>query len=329
MQDVGYLYVLANSAMPGLVKVGKTTRTSEERAAELSAATGLPSPFIVVYEQLFKECSFAESFVHAYLAQQGFRISENREFFNAPVNQVVRAIALAPGAIDSELDEIEPDEEDDLLEDDNEEYVLLEDEEEEERYVWSAIFEAAENYYYGLGEYLQDYDEAFRLYRQAAKLGSLPAYGQIAEIYNRGEGVPADERKALDTYKQGAAKGSVYCYWAMGVLFLNQGNKENAEKCFSNFVRKFPAFADEQHLTFAERTRIFMNVGYVVNGKLTYGIEYPAFLDTFFSGEWGDSILHHAIENQKWLRKNNAQDRVNEYDKVIQYLNSLRGEQPA
>lgn len=32
----GYIYVLANSAMPDLVKVGKTTRTPAERAAELS-----------------------------------------------------------------------------------------------------------------------------------------------------------------------------------------------------------------------------------------------------------------------------------------------------
>ena len=86
MNDIGYLYVLANSAMPGIVKIGKTTRSSTERATELSKVTGLPTPFIVVYEQLFENCSSAEMFVHTFLTDKGFRISENREFFSAPVN---------------------------------------------------------------------------------------------------------------------------------------------------------------------------------------------------------------------------------------------------
>lgn len=49
MKELGFLYVLANSAMPNMVKVGKTTRSSLERAEELSRATGLPTPFIVIY----------------------------------------------------------------------------------------------------------------------------------------------------------------------------------------------------------------------------------------------------------------------------------------
>ena len=311
--DIGYLYVLANSAMPGLVKVGKTTRTPSERAAELSSATGLPSPFIVVYEQLFADCSAAESFVHTYLGQKGFRISENREFFNAPVNDVVRAIMSALEAVDNESHQTGSGEDDDMLEDD-----------EEELYAWSSIFEDAENYYYGLGEYLQDYTEALRLYKQAAKLGSLPAYGRIGEIYERGEGVPQDQEKALNAYKQGAAKGSVYCYWALGILFLAKGKQENAEKCFSNFLKKFPAFTDEQYLTSQERTHIFMQAGYMVNGKLKYGIEYPIILNTFFSGEWAVSIVHHANEQEKHLRKNNRLDFANDYIKVIRYLESLQ-----
>ncbi|MEN9595630.1 MAG: hypothetical protein RL236_64, partial [Pseudomonadota bacterium] len=63
----GYIYVLANSAMPDLVKVGKTTRTPAERAAELSKVTGVPTPFIVVYEQLVDDCTAAEEFVHTML----------------------------------------------------------------------------------------------------------------------------------------------------------------------------------------------------------------------------------------------------------------------
>jgi hypothetical protein len=75
--------------MPGLVKVGKTTRSPEERAKELSSATGLPTPFIVVYEQYFQDCDLAEAFVHTYLAESGHRVADNREFFNAAPNAVV------------------------------------------------------------------------------------------------------------------------------------------------------------------------------------------------------------------------------------------------
>jgi hypothetical protein len=118
MRDVGFLYVLANSAMQGMVKVGKTTRSPAERAAELSAATGLPTPFIVVYEQLFEDCTEAETFVHTLLASKGFRVADNREFFSAPANEVIRAIALAPGAIDGDWNGAEEEaEDDDLLSD--------------------------------------------------------------------------------------------------------------------------------------------------------------------------------------------------------------------
>jgi len=117
MRDLGYLYVLANSAMPNLVKIGKTTRTPEVRAKELSDVTGVPSQFIIVYEQLFEDCSAAESFVHTFLELRGYRVSDNREFFSAPVNEVVKAIALAPGSIDKDLVSINQKETDDLLED--------------------------------------------------------------------------------------------------------------------------------------------------------------------------------------------------------------------
>ena len=88
----GSVYVLANSSMPGLVKVGRTTRDPKERAAELSSATGLPTPFIVVYDHHFDDCTAAEQFAHAYLEGAGYRLSANREFFSAPTSEVVKAL---------------------------------------------------------------------------------------------------------------------------------------------------------------------------------------------------------------------------------------------
>ena len=47
----GYVYVLINPSMEGLVKIGMTTSTPEERVTELSSATGVPSKFILVYHK--------------------------------------------------------------------------------------------------------------------------------------------------------------------------------------------------------------------------------------------------------------------------------------
>jgi hypothetical protein len=47
--DVGYIYILINPSLEGLIKVGKTTRDPIDHAVELSKATGVPTPFIVAY----------------------------------------------------------------------------------------------------------------------------------------------------------------------------------------------------------------------------------------------------------------------------------------
>ena len=43
----GWVYVLTNPAMPGVVKIDLTTKTPKAHAVELTAATGVPMPFKV------------------------------------------------------------------------------------------------------------------------------------------------------------------------------------------------------------------------------------------------------------------------------------------
>ena len=62
--NAGYIYVLINASMPGLIKVGMTTNTPEERAEQLSSATGVPTPFVVAYQRYVNDCAAAEEFVH-------------------------------------------------------------------------------------------------------------------------------------------------------------------------------------------------------------------------------------------------------------------------
>jgi hypothetical protein len=229
----GYIYVLANSAMPDLVKVGKTTRTPAERATELSKVTGVPTPFIVVYEQLVDDCTAAEEFVHTMLQQKGYRESDNREFFRAPVSEIIQIIIKMPTQFSSNSD-FEDNEDAEFFSsesnDELDEFVLDDDdfEDDEPDYPWLALWEMAENYYYGLGNYIEDSEEAIKLYKQAVKLGCLPAYNRIGDIYHYAE----NDKKALEWYKEGVRSGNYYCYSGMAFIFASNKQYDNFHKCY-------------------------------------------------------------------------------------------------
>lgn len=86
----GYVYILMNLSMPDLVKIGLTTRTLDERLSELSGATGVPTPFILIYRRFFENCLVAENQIHSLLSN--YRLSNNREFFKIPVHEAIDAL---------------------------------------------------------------------------------------------------------------------------------------------------------------------------------------------------------------------------------------------
>lgn len=67
----GYLYVLTNPSIANLAKVGKTRREPAQRVAELSSSTGVPAPFILVFQQPVADCDGAEAWVHEALTSRG------------------------------------------------------------------------------------------------------------------------------------------------------------------------------------------------------------------------------------------------------------------
>ena len=204
----GYIYVLANSSMPNMIKVGKTTRQPSLRAQELSSVTGVPTPFLVVYEKQFNDCNSAESFIHELLSIKGFRVSANREFFNAPVHDVIEAVLQAVSYDIQDSD----DEDDSEYFDSSVSDVDLEDlflEQDVTKPVWFDIWEEAQSYYYGYEDTLQDYDEAIRLYKQSIKLGCILAYHQIGFMYECGDGVTESPKKAFEWHKEGDRKSVV------------------------------------------------------------------------------------------------------------------------
>ncbi|MBF0641458.1 GIY-YIG nuclease family protein [Pseudomonas protegens] len=85
----GFVYIMINPAMPGLVKIGLTERTSDDRAKDLRS-TGLPTDFITVYDELVTDCKTVEKRMHARF--DSFRYQPNREFFEIPVRQAIRGL---------------------------------------------------------------------------------------------------------------------------------------------------------------------------------------------------------------------------------------------
>jgi hypothetical protein len=85
----GFVYIMLNPSFPDQVKIGLTKRTSEERAQELRTS-GVPTPFIVIYDELVTDCGAVEASVHRKLA--GYRVSKDREFFRIPVKKAIKTL---------------------------------------------------------------------------------------------------------------------------------------------------------------------------------------------------------------------------------------------
>jgi hypothetical protein len=90
----GYVYVLSNDHMPGLVKVGFTTRAVEERVAELNSGTAVPAPFVI--EAVFPsgDPERHEQEVHDRLASTRL---PGREFFRTTLPETLQAVAQVCG----------------------------------------------------------------------------------------------------------------------------------------------------------------------------------------------------------------------------------------
>lgn len=85
----GFVYILSNAGMPGLLKIGFTTKVPTERAAELNT-TGVPSPFEVEYYCLIDGAAALECAVHRNLASA--RHIGDREFFRLSLVAAIQAV---------------------------------------------------------------------------------------------------------------------------------------------------------------------------------------------------------------------------------------------
>lgn len=83
----GYVYCISNPSMPGLYKVGFTSRLIEERLQEANQPnTWIPTPFVYEFFKFVANPHQKEGTLHKILVKD--RVNPNREFFRCDVDQL-------------------------------------------------------------------------------------------------------------------------------------------------------------------------------------------------------------------------------------------------
>jgi len=91
---MGIVYVLTNSFMPGLVKIGLTERNKITTRMNELFSTGVPAPFNLEHAVQVDNARVVEKWLHRIFAPQ--RLG-NREFFEIHPQQVIAALSMING----------------------------------------------------------------------------------------------------------------------------------------------------------------------------------------------------------------------------------------
>ena len=93
--EYGIVYLLTNPVMPGLVKIGMTTREDMDARMKELYSTGVPVPFECQFACRVKktDCAKIEKALHTAFSPQ--RVNANREFFRIQVEQAKAILELS------------------------------------------------------------------------------------------------------------------------------------------------------------------------------------------------------------------------------------------
>lgn len=87
----GYVYILTNPAMPGLIKIGKTRLNPTDRANQLQT-TGVPQGFQVEFACHTPDPEAVEQAMHVAFGPR--RVNDRREFFEIEPSQAIAVLSL-------------------------------------------------------------------------------------------------------------------------------------------------------------------------------------------------------------------------------------------
>ena len=304
MSSPGHIYVLINYSMENLVKVGKTTRDTESRSKELSSVTGVPTPFTVAFDAFFDDCDEAEEYVHEKLAKQRFRLSNNREFFRAPLKEVIGIIVEAQKFFESKQilapnnnQKIEPDKK-------------QESSQQSEKEPWSEI-EAIAEYFLAAG----NFEEAYRLYKQALNLGSKKSFYPLGCMTLKGWGCLEDAKGGLELLKEGVTKGDGRCCGEISNYYFYQGTIVSIrDKWFENYL-KSGCFVNQQpdaghtffsgyYTSYIVDACLFLKINSVF-----WSVDYKTLLEKYRIdlSPIKEELIRYAIKRIDYVKKNEPQ----------------------
>ena len=301
----GFVYVMINTSYTGLVKIGKTTKDPDERAKELSSATGVVTPFIVVYKRQFNNCHVAEKVIHNILEEQGYRVNSSREFFSIDITEAINLIMTIPNEDNNNFI-------DDCVEDNS-----LNDN------LADSFYEKATDYYYGTEDVFEDIDLALEYFEKSASLGKAEAYLKIGDIWrNRG-----NMRQAINSYKKGIDNDCLLCYGKLGEIFNDEDsgfyNKRNAELAY----KKFFEYVDNSkglHLDI-DFAWEHMEIGFIVHQFLFVGVlnnDISLELEEFLI-KYTPQIKTHFEKSLIYLQESNPETANFLESKLRPYINKL------
>jgi len=84
----GYIYILENKGQAGILKIGYTDRTPQQRLQEINGGTGVIIPWYIVNSFACKSPEHIETLVHQALSQYHV----NKEGFNISIREAERII---------------------------------------------------------------------------------------------------------------------------------------------------------------------------------------------------------------------------------------------
>lgn len=233
-----YIYILINPSLKGLLKIGRTDRSPEERAIELSNSSNMPTPFIVAYDEEVPDSQIAEKLVHDELMQQGFRVSDSREFFSIPLKNAIQVVSQVAQQLRESMAGTEG---------------FSNDTEIDEGSTAEYYLQRGLDAMTGSANTLQDYTVAHGFFEKAIALGGDGAHVFLAHLYIVGNGVRQSSESALKILKAGGDKGDPRCYLAMWDIYagntqLDVRHEGNAEVCFQWYLDTAKEGVETNHL---------------------------------------------------------------------------------
>jgi tetratricopeptide (TPR) repeat protein len=168
----------------------------------LSSATGVATPFILIYHRKFNNCHSAEKKIHTFLEDKGVRFNDSREFFEISTTDAIHLVQT----IDD--DEISNESVDDNSDNNIESVGMM-------------YFEKGNNYYSGENGCFQDYNKALEYYNKAIKHGVIKSHFKIGQIHRYCRN---NVQKAINEYQKGAEQGDIGCYPELAGIYMSEEN---------------------------------------------------------------------------------------------------------